>query len=216
MVEAARRAEAALEESGSVYTIGVNRKGQLGLGDCDEKEREFHVISELRGKAIVQVVAAGDIAIARSDDGNVFAWGGGGEGPVGVKPYEKHLGKRAVNEEEMLATFATPQLIESLQGEGIVHVTVGPNHAGAVSDGGDCYMWGDGTRGQLGTGNYVVETTPVLVEALQEGKIISQLVVGQTHTLAVTTKHDVYSWGFANSGKLGLGVKFRKGVKKTL
>ena len=37
MVEAARRAEAALEEGGSVYCTGDNRKGQLGLGDEAEE-----------------------------------------------------------------------------------------------------------------------------------------------------------------------------------
>ena len=36
MVEAQRRAEAALEESGSVYVIGTNTGGQLGLGTESE------------------------------------------------------------------------------------------------------------------------------------------------------------------------------------
>lgn len=38
MVEAARRAEAALEEGGAVYSAGDNRRAQLGVGDLRGRE----------------------------------------------------------------------------------------------------------------------------------------------------------------------------------
>lgn len=50
-LEAERRAEAQLEESGSVYTCGVNVQGQLGQCDVDPR-RKFTVIRQLRGKGV--------------------------------------------------------------------------------------------------------------------------------------------------------------------
>lgn len=235
MVEAARRAEAALEESGSVYTCGVNRKGQLGVGDREERFI-FTVVKRLRGKGIKQVSAGGDVAIALAENGNVFTWGGVGTGgnmaKVKAAEEEKVLDARARRRKKQMEEsgeieytvgeigdvgedgLPEPRLIEPLQGEGIVQVAAGPNHCGAVSDGGDLYMWGDGTRGQCGTGRLAIENSPVLVEALQTGLVVNQVTVGQTHSMILLEQDtDVMSFGFSNSGKLGLSTTERKGVK---
>jgi alpha-tubulin suppressor-like RCC1 family protein len=179
----------------------------------------------------VEVCAGSDFALARAEDGNVYSWGGLGEGPLGLTTKnpiggagggksQDELDEIIVSKKKQLAgerdTFLFPQLLESLQGEGIVSICCGANHAGALSDGGDCYMWGDGTRGQLGTGKFEVERTPVMVDSFQSGKIVCQLVVGQTHTLALLDDKSLWSWGFANSGKLGLGISERQGVKPPL
>ena len=71
MVEAARRAEAALEEGGSVYCTGDNRKGQLGLGDLDARD-QFTVLRTLRSKGIAQVFCGRDSCLALSEDGNTI------------------------------------------------------------------------------------------------------------------------------------------------
>ena len=219
MSEAARRAEAALEESGSVYTVGLNRKGQLGLGDRKSRD-DFTVVKDLRGKGIIQVSAGGATAIALSEDGSVYTWGdvGTGTAPESLKKKQKSRKKRVAfkdNTKDQVGAngLALPRLIEILQGEAIVGVDCGPNHAGAFSEGGDLYMWGDGTRGQLGTGTFEIVEQPKIVGGLQDGKFVTHLAVGQTHTLCMLERNQVLSWGFSNSGKLGLGVLERKGVE---
>jgi alpha-tubulin suppressor-like RCC1 family protein len=235
LVEAARRAEAALEESGSVYSCGLNRKGQLGLGDRVDRA-EFTVIPELRGKGVMQVCAGGDQAMALSESGNVFTWGGISTGqappkdatrlPALLSPAARNPGskKNAALEAVPVSPLAVagedgvcrPQLLERLQGEGVIYIATGPNHSAAVSDSGDCYLWGDGTRGQLGTGRFAIETAPRLVETLKDGAVVTQLAVGQTHSMLLTEEAEVLTCGFSNSGKLGLGVSERKGVKPPL
>ncbi|GBG27017.1 RCC1 and BTB domain-containing protein 2 [Hondaea fermentalgiana] len=235
MVEAARRAEAALEESGSVYTSGLNRKGQLGVGDRESRDT-FTVVKRLRGKGIVKVSAGGDVALALAENGNVFTWGGVGTGgnmaKVKAAAEDGKLDARARRRKKQMEEsgeleavvgeigdvgedgLPEPRLIEPLQGEGIVTVSAGPNHCGAVSDGGDLYMWGDGTRGQCGTGRLAIENSPVLVEALQTGVVVTEVSVGQTHSMILLEDDsEVMSFGFSNSGKLGLTTLERKGVK---
>ena len=95
MVEAARRAEAALEEGGAVYACGDNRRAQLGVGDLRGRE-SFNVVRPLRSKGIASVHSGHDISLALSEDGNVYSWGGGGTGPVAYAraPTEDERNKR--------------------------------------------------------------------------------------------------------------------------
>lgn len=128
---------------------------------------EFTVIRGLRGKGITQVEAVTNSVIALSEDGSVYTWGGNSSGPLGVPGASKK------------SVYTVPQLVESLQGEGIIEVAIGGTHGAACSDGGDCYVWGTGQYGQLGLGDYKNRETPQLVGALQDGKVINQIAVGQ-------------------------------------
>ena len=46
--------------------------------------------------------------------------------------------------------------------------------------------------------------TPTLVEAL-EGKFVTQVACGQTHSMALTRDGRLYTWGNGGHGKLGHG-----------
>ncbi|CEG44772.1 FOG: RCC1 domain [Plasmopara halstedii] len=74
------------------------------------------------------------------------------------------------------------------------------------------YTWGNGTLGQLGHGpviksgmrNAYEELTPKLVEAL-EGKAITFVDFGASHSAAIDETGKLYVWGSNEYGKLGLG-----------
>ena len=203
MVEAARRAEAALEEGGSVYCTGDNRKGQLGLGDLEARD-QFTVLRTLRSKGIAQVFCGRDSCLALSEDGNTYAWGGAGAGPLGYQStarlmkiaHEEREPTWSSDDEEEEAKvrkalkddkeYMEPKLIVGLEGEGVVEVAIGPTHAAEISDGGDLYMWGAGVFGQLGVGDYAVVRTPKLVNSLQDGSTLRQVAIGQSHTLGLS------------------------------
>jgi hypothetical protein len=162
MVEAARRAESALEEAGSVYVVGTNTRGQLGVGHAKHVSY-FTVIRSLRSKGIQHVSAGFDSCLALSEDGNLYSWGGSGAGPLGV-PEEAVIPGR-VNQAHL-----EPQLVVDLQGEGVEEVSMGTTHAIAVSEGGDMYTWGRGKCGQLGHGDYEIRHTPIILN-LPKGEV---------------------------------------------
>ncbi|KAF1788185.1 Regulator of chromosome condensation 1/beta-lactamase-inhibitor protein II [Phytophthora cactorum] len=74
------------------------------------------------------------------------------------------------------------------------------------------YTWGNGTLGQLGHGpvvksgirNAYEELTPKLVEAL-EGKAITNVEFGASHSAAIDVDGRLYVWGSNEYSKLGLG-----------
>ena len=91
-----------------------------------------------------------------------------------------------------------------------VSILAGSNHAGVIHQNGQLYMWGMGISGRLGLddtegGNPRADTNrPTLVQALQ-GKPVIRADAGYSHSAAIVSGGELYIWGGASSGKLGLG-----------
>ncbi|DAZ94414.1 TPA: hypothetical protein N0F65_003443 [Lagenidium giganteum] len=66
------------------------------------------------------------------------------------------------------------------------------------------YSWGRGEDGQLGLGDTSDQHRPVLIEALQERRIV-QIACGSGHTVVLTDDGEVYTWGRGDDGRLGHG-----------
>ena len=92
----------------------------------------------------------------------------------------------------------------------------------AVLENGEVYGWGYNGNGQLGLGNNINQLNPQRVTALQvtnntskccfsknlfQGVVVTSVVCGYAHTLAVTDEGALYAWGANSYGQLGTGNK---------
>ena len=68
------------------------------------------------------------------------------------------------------------------------------------------YGWGYNGNGQLGIGNNVNQPNPSRVGSLTN-VIITQVVCGYAHTLALSDEGMMYAWGANSYGQLGTGNK---------
>lgn len=91
----------------------------------------------------------------------------------------------------------------------IRHVSCSHSHSAAISSDGCLFTWGSASCGKLGVG--VVEdkyeqfsATPLLVRFPGKRKIRS-VSCGAAHSGAVSTTGELFMWGCANGGRLGLG-----------
>eukprot|EP00965_Chrysotila_dentata_P011007 358093-Pleurochrysis_carterae.AAC.3 len=126
--------------SGDVYTCGNGADGQLGSGSRSASA-ELRLVTQLAEKQIIQV-ACGDVhTLALSAAGDMFSWGGGFEGQLG-------LGK--------LEVTLTPRYISKLQGTSIMQIAAGARHSAALSQDGRIFCWGDNYCGQLAAGRRAV------------------------------------------------------------
>ncbi|KAK3595359.1 hypothetical protein CHS0354_008782 [Potamilus streckersoni] len=66
----------------------------------------------------------------------------------------------------------------------------------------EVWSWGKNTKGQLGLGDMIDRCEPCCIRMLTEKQIV-KLGLGSQHTLALTARGEVYSWGLNNSGQLG-------------
>ncbi|GFO46384.1 rcc1 domain-containing protein 1 [Plakobranchus ocellatus] len=86
----------------------------------------------------------------------------------------------------------------------IATVSCGREHVLLLSSFGCVYSCGLGSRGQLGHGDVEMEQTPRLVEALEGVRMLS-CQAGGWHSASVSECGDLYTWGWNESGQLGLG-----------
>jgi alpha-tubulin suppressor-like RCC1 family protein len=87
-----------------------------------------------------------------------------------------------------------PSNVLTLSRKRIVQVSVGKEHAMALTDGGRVFAWGKNDFGQLGTGDEENRALPVLTELPYE-VYVAQLAAGGNYTLGLTKRGELWSWG---------------------
>lgn len=185
-VSCAEHHVAAVSENGVLYTWGKGQNGRLGHGGC-ESELLPKTVDALVGQHVVQV-SCGDFhtACVILNPTHVYTWGLGLSGRLG-------------HGDEMDCHLPTP--VEALSSIHVTSVACGGHHSAIIAEpAGQLMTWGGGAFGKLGHGNRLAQTTPKLVAAIQNKKLV-QVSLGPHHSAALTQKGEVYTWGQA--GRLG-------------
>ena len=115
-----------IEQKGSVYAVGINGEGQLGVGDLNDRS-VFTVVPALRGKAVQHLSSYGNVSCCLTPNSEVYTWGGNGVNPVVP--------------ETTTAEFNSPQRMTKLDGEESVMTAIGSTHACSISKSGDLFLW---------------------------------------------------------------------------
>jgi len=87
-----------------------------------------------------------------------------------------------------------PTMMLTMQRKRIKSISVGIEHAIAVTEGGRTYTWGKNDFGQLGTGDEVDRLLPMMTELSYE-VFINDAVCGGRFTMGWTKSGDLYTWG---------------------
>lgn len=106
----------------------------------------------------------------------------------------------------------TPQLVDALTSQTITKVACGLYHTIATTTGGDVYSVGKNDYGQLGLGHARNVKVPNMVK-ISFGESDEKVVAvscGYYHTVAITEKGKLITWGQNDYGQLGIGSKDHK------
>ncbi|NXX17546.1 RCBT1 protein, partial [Podargus strigoides] len=179
-------------EDGQVYAWGHNGYSQLGNGTTSQGITPVQVCTNLMAKKVVEVACGCHHSMARSFDGDLYAWGYNNCGQIGSGS---------------TANQTTPRrVLNCFQGKMVVGIACGPSSSMAIVDNGEVYGWGYNGNGQLGLGNNSNQLIPCRVAALHCVCIL-QIACGYAHTLALTDGGVLYAWGSNAYGQLGTGNK---------
>ncbi|KAL2342893.1 hypothetical protein Fmac_004178 [Flemingia macrophylla] len=170
-----------------VLSWGRNQNGQLGLGTIEDSLVP-QKIQNFEGIPIKMVAAGAEHSVAITEDGNLYAWGWGRYGNLG-------LGDR---NDRMLPEKVT------VDGDKIRMVACGWRHTICVSSSGGLYTHGWGKYGQLGHGDFEDHLGPRKVQALSH-KLISQVSGGWRHSMVLTSSGELLGWGWNKFGQIGVG-----------
>ena len=154
------------------------------------------LVTALQSTPIQQIAAGKEHCLALSRSGEVYAWGKGEFGRLGLGGSGNEL---------------TPQRLDELTGEGmeVASITAGSFISNAaVLRSGALYTWGRNEQGQLGLGGglildqYSMESVPQRVEfdfetagSHEEDISCVQAAAGHRHMLARTRAGQLYLWG---------------------
>jgi alpha-tubulin suppressor-like RCC1 family protein len=173
----------ALKSDGSVWTWGMNRSGQLGLGYTNEC---VVVPTRVPGLLGVQQIVGGNVSTyALKSDGTVWSWGRNLSGQLGDGT--------SVQKDE-------PVRVAGLSG--IVAIASGSTHGLALDSNGDVWAWGSGASGQIGDGDTTKELVPVKLLGLSQ---VVGIGAGGSHSMALKSDGRIYTWGANEAGQLGVG-----------
>uniref|UniRef100_A0A7S0VEC2 RCC1-like domain-containing protein n=1 Tax=Hemiselmis tepida TaxID=464990 RepID=A0A7S0VEC2_9CRYP len=140
----------------------------------------------------------GQAGVERCICGQLWVWGDNSHGQLGLGDIESRY---------------TPTLVTSLSDLGIhiVDVALGAFHTVALSLKGNVYAWGYNANGQVGSWDTVSQAYPVRMRRSEPGKLfVSSIAAGSYHTVIVSDRGDVFTFGSNREGQLGIGYADRE------
>ena len=174
-----------LTEEGFVFSWGQGTGGVLGHGGASDVSVPS-VIKTLSGQNVVQIACGEVHSLALTASGDVYAWGLGYDGQLGIRP--------------SIEAVSVPKYV--FFKKEIVRVACGEKHSLAVDLEGKIYSWGEGRCGQLGRGKQRDSRVPGVIESEE---VFTEVQAGAGHSLALTENGRIYAWGLNNYGQLGTG-----------
>ena len=155
------------------------------------KTNEVEVTGTPTSSKVTQVATGGNVSLALTQDGFVYAWGEDTYGQMGQGTTDTNVN--------------TPVKVKGVGGSGflsnITKITVGGTFCMALASDGTLYTWGQNNHNQLGDGTTTERKTPVTVS--YSGDPISNISAGMYHSAFTTTTGKVYAFGRNNQGQVG-------------
>jgi alpha-tubulin suppressor-like RCC1 family protein len=173
---------------------GSGFHGQLGM-NASRKRCTVNPAPIDFPHAVQQVCAGGNHSAILTDDGRVFTFGAGQYGQCGNLPRKHNM-------------LPTPQIVDFFVTYKIIinYIACGQNHSAAISSTGKLYTWGRGKSGALGHGIRADERFPRLVDLnYRDFGIFIRVKCGAQHTMVLTDKGELLSFGTGAHGQLGHG-----------
>jgi X-linked retinitis pigmentosa GTPase regulator len=181
-----------ITSNGSVYTMGSNADGRLGIGDRSVKLSSTPcLVEELSWFKAVEVSCGWGHTAVILDNGKVFTWGVGEYGALGISDCKTQW-------------FPIQVVFKEKYKVNVKSVSCGTRHTAMVDEIGRLFVCGAGDAGQLGTGTRERQIQPVNVHLREK---VKSAACGIFHTLILTSNGTVLSMGGNNSGQLGTGVR---------
>lgn len=220
----------ALLSDGTVWSWGVNGKGQLGDGTYSARNTPVKV-KGLTG--ITKIAAGNEHSLALKNDSTVWTWGFNEDGQLGDgTKIEKAAPVKVSGLTGIIAISGGYSFSIALKKDGTVYfwgwtlgndsdlnipvkvsglngiiaIAAGQYHALALKKDGSVWSWGSNSWGELGNSSTIQSSaTPVQVSSLS-GIIGIASGFESAFSLAVKSDGTAWSWGNNNGGQLGDGT----------
>jgi alpha-tubulin suppressor-like RCC1 family protein len=178
------------EPDRQIWSWGYGGSGRLGDGTTVSKCSPVREISSSTNWC--QVSAGGNHSSTLKTTGEIWSWGCGSSGILG----HGSTVNRCSPVREISSSTNWCQ------------VSAGSVHTSAIKTTGQIWSWGGGASAQLGDGTTVAKCSPV--REISSSTNWCQVSAGNSHTSAIKTTGEIWSWGNGGNGRLGDGTTVSK------
>ena len=187
-VAAGKSQTAAIKTDGTIWCWGWNLFGELGDSTNTQTSTPVQVVGA--GAPWKQVACGSYHTAAINTNGELWSWGQG----------------------TRLGTVSTTDKNSPVQtahgGTNWKQVACGDSNTAAIKTNGELWIWGANQYGSLGNNSTTTSSTPVQTSVA--GTNWRQVDCGETHTVAIKTNGELWTWGFNTSGQLCDGTTVHK------
>ncbi|XP_071962810.1 serine/threonine-protein kinase Nek9-like isoform X3 [Antedon mediterranea] len=195
----------ALTKSGEVFSWGCGEFGRLGLGNEDDYSSPQKV--PIRGHRMIKSVCAGsDGTFFLTINGRVLACGSNEHNKLGFNTVTAGLRKRQVKECYDIPCQYFASIVKPLTRYHVTQVSAGETHSAVIDEFGRLLTFGSNKYGQLGVGDFKKRSTICEISRRLGGKMVARVSCGNEFTVVSTSDNHIYSFGNANSGRLGVNI----------
>lgn len=188
-----------LDEDGCVYSLGLNKSGQLGVGSSKITTVPVKINHKHLSEVKFTAISAGrSFSLLLDSNGNVYSCGNNVSGQLGLGHTNNVL---------------VPTLIESeiIIDKKITRIAAGDSHTLLLTEDGSIFAMGSGALGALGNGNTSgtadnCATEPVYVSHPNiNNKRIIDISAGYYTSMLLADDGSVFAFGLNFFGQLGIG-----------
>ncbi|KAK7142942.1 hypothetical protein R3I94_012326 [Phoxinus phoxinus] len=193
----------ALTQSGDIYSWGCGEHGRLGL-DCEDDFSSPMQVDVPKGGIITSVFCGSDGTFFLTDSGKVLACGNNELNKLGLNLGITGIKNHTGESYQEIPYTTTLSLVRLLSRFKIHFISPGKAHTGAIDERGRLVTFGCNKYGQLGVKDFRKhQGVKVLVGAFG-GKAVSKVSCGDGFTIAATEDNQIFAWGNAGNGRLGM------------
>lgn len=212
----------ALSYNGDIYSWGGSGCGQLGHPNIRQLPKDNEncpylpypkLIEAFKDIKMCDIACGKTHSVAIDNSGNVYTWGAGASGQLGVKDLES-----LPLDDDNYPYQPLPCVLSSLKKNNIyvTKAVCGDLHTLLLSTSGEVYSFGGGVSGQLGLGSvnnlprdidhYPFMPIPQKVQGEIQNKQIVYISSGDNHCMVIDNEGRLYGWGCAKYGQLGISL----------
>lgn len=184
---------------GYLYVWGNNNFGQLG-DNLKESQLNKPTKLDFASEKIVKIACGSFHSYVLTNLDFLYGFGYNGYGQMADRSVTLHTGNEKTTPYEMSKNFNLEV------GEKIVDIYSGFFYGMAVTSNNNIYAFGQNSSGQLGIKNNISTSTPQKMNqniSFSSDDAIQVMALGEKHSLLVSNRGEIYSWGDNGSGQLG-------------
>ncbi len=133
--------------------------------------------------------SGGDETLALSPDGSLYTWGVNTSGQLGLG--------------DVVSRSSPVAALGGLKFKSVSSISDGFNFG--ITDNGSAYAWGLNTNGNLGVGDVIPRSSPVLILGGHQFSKIISIKQNPPPVLGLGENGNLFAWGINANGELGLG-----------